>query len=311
MCDDGFFCTVDTCDGFTGCINEPTDDLCDDGIACTIDICDLAFDTCDNAPCDGLCDDFIFCDGVERCDNARGCVDGPPACETGIACAISTCNELVETCTHSFPLACEPPDVHILVTDDTGALWDVAPFETPAQTLIADSNGTTHLDIAVLGDRWFAADGAGIRELIPFTNFVIADLGVGGPNSMAAGPDGMLYLASNPVFRVDPDAGTQTVIGNLPAGHNSSGDVVFLGERMFVSTDSSCGGALVEFDTQTGVSTVLGGDGLGCVYGLANVDDVIYVVNCDGKIGTFDPDSGEVRIFARTLVEPFGADALP
>ena len=87
--------------------------------------------------------------------------------------------------------------------------------------------------------------------------------------------------------------------------------IVFLGDRMFVSTDSPCGGSLVEFDIDTGVATVLGGDGLGCVYGLANVDDVIYVVNCDGKIGTFDPDTGSVRIVASASVTTYGADTLP
>jgi len=78
-----------------------------------------------------------------------------------------------------------------------------------------------------------------------------------------------------------------------------------------VSTDSPCGGALVEFDVDLGSGTVLGGDGLGCVYGLAAVDGELYIVNCDGTIGTFDPNVGEVNIFATTSVQAYGADALP
>ncbi len=310
-CDDGVFCTIDTCDGFTGCVNEPTDDVCDDGIACTLDTCNLAFDACESAPCDGLCDDQIFCDGVERCDAAVGCVDGPPACDTGLACAGGACTESTDSCSLVFPLGCPAPDVHILVTDATGALWDVSPFASPGEVLIAPPSSGPHLDIAVLGSRWFTADSFAIRELVPFTNVVLATLPFGGPNSLAAGPDGMLYAASNPVYRIDPDDGSSQQIGSLPIGHNSSGDIAFLGERMFVSTDSGCGGALVEVDITTGQSTVLGGDGLGCVYGLATVGGVLYVINCDGKIGSFDPDTGEVRIFAETTVEAFGADALP
>lgn len=311
VCDDGLFCTLDTCDGFTGCVNEPSDDVCDDGIACTIDTCNVAFDACENAPCDGGCNDFDFCDGVERCDNTRGCIDGPPACETGVACATSLCFEAGDFCSHVYPPSCMVPDVHILVTDVSGALWDVTPFAATTQTPITGSAGATHLDIAVLGTRWFVADSVAIRELLPFTNTVIAELPFGGPNSLAAGPDGYLYAASNPVYRIDPDTGASELIGNLPIGHNSSGDIAFVGDRMFVSTDSGCGGALVELDVATGQSTVLGGDGLGCVYGLATIGGVLYIVNCDGKIGTFDPDTGEVSIFVDTTVQAYGADALP
>ncbi len=309
-CDDGLLCTIDACDGFTGCVNDPSNDPCDDGLACTIDTCDALLDQCVTEPCDGLCDDLDFCNGVERCDAAFGCVGGPQACVTDTACAASTCNEGAEVCAHVFPAGCSPPDVHILVTDSTGSLWDVAPFGTPTQTLIAPTAGTTHLDIAILGTRWFVADFA-LQELVPGTNQVLQTLLTGGPNSLAAGPDGMLYMANTTVYRVHPDTSAVEIVALLPPGHNSSGDIAFVGDRMFVSTDSGCGGALVEVDVATGASFVLGGDGLGCVYGLATVAGVLYLVNCDGKIGTFDPDTGEARILANTTVTPYGADALP
>jgi hypothetical protein len=55
----------------------------------------------------------------------------------------------------------------------------------------------------------------------------------------------------------------------------------------------------------------LGGDGLGCVYGLASVGDTLFMINCDGKVGIFDPDTGEASIFSTTTVQAYGADALP
>lgn len=309
-CVDGLLCTEDLCDSSVGCTNPHTDAVCADGIACTLDACDGATDACRHEPCDGLCDDGLFCDGVERCDTMFGCVDGPPGCSLGIPCASSSCTEASDDCSHFFLAGCPRPDVHLLVTDSQGRLWDVAPFGAPTQTLIAAPNGSVHLDIAVLGARWFALD-ATLRELQPGTNQVIADLGIAGGNSLGAGPDGKLYIASNYVFRVDPDMPILEMLGPLPEGHTSSGDVAFLGDRMFVSTDSGCGGALVEFDVTTGTGTVLGGDGLGCVYGLAPIGGKLYIVNCDGTIGTFDPDTGEVRLVSTTSVLAYGADALP
>lgn len=309
LCDDGSLCTLDTCSVEVGCRNDPSDAPCDDGIDCTLDTCDASIGECEHAPCDGLCQDGSFCDGVERCDNLLGCIDGPPACQTGIDCATSTCNEAADTCSHVFPDGCAAPDVHLLVHDVPG-IWDVSPYASPTQTLIAASSGSTHLDMAIVDGRWFAADFV-LHELEPFTNTVIRELSFGGPNSLGAGPDGMLYAASAEVFRIDPDTSVAEVLGQLPPGHASSGDVAFVGERMFVSTDSACGGAIVEFDVASGTSEVLGGDGLGCVYGLATVDGTLYLANCDGKIGIFDPASGEARVIATTTVQAYGADALP
>jgi len=35
------------------------------------------------------------------------------------------------------------------------------------------------------------------------------------------------------------------------------------------------------------------------------------LLNCDGKVGTFDPDTGQARIFSTTTVQVYGADRLP
>jgi hypothetical protein len=309
-CDDGVLCTLDTCNDTLGCSNALSPVVCDDGIACTNDTCDVATDTCLNEPCDSRCDDAFFCNGVERCDAARGCTSGPPACDLGLGCDVSSCAEAGDICSHTLPPGCVPPDVHLLVTDSSGNLYDVAPYETPSSTLIAPTLGFTHLDIAVLNGRWFAID-ASLVELTPGTNQILNDLGPLDANSLAGGPDGMLYAANTWVIRIDPDSGAQQYLGELPPGHSSSGDIAFLGDRMFISTDSGCGGGLVEFAVATATGAVLGGDGLGCVYGLAGVGDQLFLVNCDGRLGSFDPDAGEARIFSITPVLAYGADLLP
>jgi hypothetical protein len=178
---------------------------------------------------------------------------------------------------------------------------------------IAPSNGTVHFDVAILGGRWFAIDSAPpeLVELYPMTNTVKVKFPAPSANSLGAGPDGKLYAASQLVYRLDPDNGMVETLGSLPAGYKSSGDIAFFGGTMYVSTDGPCGGALVTFDPGTGTSTVLGGDGLGCVYGLAVTGGTMFIVNCDGKVGTFDPTSGIAHVLSTPAVSVYGADALP
>lgn len=309
-CDDGLLCTLDSCSATLGCSSVLSNVACDDGLACTSDSCDMATNSCRNQPCDALCDDGSFCNGVERCDAALGCTSGPPACVLGVGCEESSCAEASDTCSHTLPPGCVGPDVHLLACDSAGNLYDVAPYGAPSVTLLAPTNGETFLDVAILNGRWFAIT-SDLVELAPGTTQIIADLGPGLGNSLGGGPDGKLYQASDAIYRVDPDSGATELVGALPAGHVSSGDIAFLGDRLFVSTDSGCGGALVEFDLATGAGVVLGGDGLGCVYGLASAGGELLLMNCDGKVGTFDPVTGQVSIFATTPVLAYGADQLP
>jgi hypothetical protein len=131
-CDDGLACTMDSCDDAMDACVHVSDDLacadglmcngaercdpaaaghdaagcvagpamaCDDGIACTIDRCDETMGGCVGEADDGRCADAIFCDGLEVCDPARGCVDGtPPACDDGVACTTGRCDAATDRC---------------------------------------------------------------------------------------------------------------------------------------------------------------------------------------------------------------------
>lgn len=187
----------------------------------------------------------------------------------------------------------------------------MSPFGGP-NVLIAPTTGTVWFDIAVLGGRWFVIDGSGqLDELAPMSNQVIASYTVPAANSLGTGPDGFLYEAADDVFRLDPNTGASTQVGALPSGYSSAGDLVFFGGNIFVSVNGPCGGALVEMDPASGAATVIGGDGLGCVYGLAVYAGTMFIVNCDGKVGTFDPQSGVVKLLSTTGIGVYGADVLP
>lgn len=310
LCEDGALCTVDTCVPGAGCEHAPSDAVCDDGIACTIDTCDDATDTCRNVPCDSQCDDAVFCDGVERCDAAVGCVSGAPACQLGLSCSVDACSEASAQCTHKQGGACGP-GTRLLVCDHSGALLSISPFGGPSIT-VAPAGAKVWFDVAILDGRWFALSATGyIHELWPQTNQTKTSFPVPSANSLGAGPDGFLYAASQTVYRINPDTGAVTTLGSLPPGYSSSGDVAFVDGQMFVSVDGPCGGALVEVDLAGGAAAVVGGDGLGCVYGLAVSGQTMFVVNCNGTVGTFDPASGVVEILSTTGVSVYGAELLP
>ncbi len=90
-CDDGNVCTDDVCDPAIGCVNTNNMVACDDFDACTVG------DTCGGGVCVSggplSCDDGLFCNGMETCDPAAGCMS------PGDSCPLDTnCNEVTDTC---------------------------------------------------------------------------------------------------------------------------------------------------------------------------------------------------------------------
>jgi len=123
-CDDDIFCTDDSCNPLTGCINTPNNANCNDNDICTIDICDpgegdpftgcintFQF-SCPNCPeedfetkcsdqIDNDCDGSIDCEDSD-CFNDPACVacDENTDCEDENPCTLDLCIE--NTCQNNF-----------------------------------------------------------------------------------------------------------------------------------------------------------------------------------------------------------------
>jgi len=71
----------EVCDGVDndcdGDIDEGGDELCDDGIDCTIDTCE-GLSGCNFTPDNSYCDDGLYCNGQETCNPWHGCWAGAP-----------------------------------------------------------------------------------------------------------------------------------------------------------------------------------------------------------------------------------------
>lgn len=132
---DGFACTVDTCDSVTGlAVHTADDNLCSDarfctknercepgnplhdergcvwditvvsdGINCTDDYCDVESDSRQFIPNDTFCQvaDDSYCRINKRCDPSLGCVSDPRPVDDGFSCTKDSCDEANNTLVHA------------------------------------------------------------------------------------------------------------------------------------------------------------------------------------------------------------------
>jgi len=101
-CDDGVFCTVDSCDSNTGCVHTPDDNLCDDPNPCTNYSQCLNLSTtfdCVSTPvdCGGQ---GLYCSNL-TCVDFFGCSNEPRDCQgnaTNGTCNTYNCSEVKRNC---------------------------------------------------------------------------------------------------------------------------------------------------------------------------------------------------------------------
>ncbi len=105
-CDDGQYCNgVETCNLTTFTCQPGTPPVCNDGFACTVDTCDPLANggagACVYTPNHASCNDRQFCNGEETCmpsdpsADSFGCVPGtPPTCNDSIECTVNSCDPL-------------------------------------------------------------------------------------------------------------------------------------------------------------------------------------------------------------------------
>ncbi|MDI1434647.1 hypothetical protein [Polyangium sorediatum] len=76
-----------------------TDLDCNDAIDCTLDKCVAG--ECNHGPDSAKCADGTYCNGVEICDPALGCVDTSDPCDDGVDCTVDACDEATDACSHT------------------------------------------------------------------------------------------------------------------------------------------------------------------------------------------------------------------
>jgi len=76
----------------SSCAECAVDDDCNDGVFCTLDTCDPLWSVCLHTPFNSVCQNGSFCDGFEWCDPLAGCTAGITPCDAG------SCDESTDIC---------------------------------------------------------------------------------------------------------------------------------------------------------------------------------------------------------------------
>lgn len=221
--------------------------------------------------------------------------------------------------------SCSPRSESVSVNgaDVAAPAFSAAPSSTIFY-VIDDANHLAKLDIAartveIVGDthtflndiafdpsgNLYGISGDRLYRIDPATAQVteVGPLGITQVTSLEFNPSGTLYTANTSLCSVNPATGAATVIGGGgDIAYNSSGDLVFLGNQLFLtSTFNQSGNALVRLDPATGVATLVGGIGMADVFGLSTNDQVTLYGFSGTKVLTINPTTGVGALFWDTL----------
>ncbi len=187
--------------------------------------------------------------------------------------------------------------------------------DTKAVTTIGRFDGCSSVvDIAVDKDGNIFASAGGIYRIDKVTAKCAA---VGGGsfagNSLSFVPAGVLDPAKEVLvtysggtyYRVDSTTGDTTVLGSLPTGFNSSGDIVSVkGGGTYVTVNGNgCGDCLLEVDPKTGsMKKNWGKVGAAAVYGIAYWAGSVFTFDNSGNI--FELTFGTSSVTAKAIPIP-------
>lgn len=296
---------------------------CDDQIPCTKDFCEPKLG-CQNVPVDAVCDDGLFCTGTEACIAGKGCVTNPVDCGDGVGCTDDTCNEAKKACSHApndkncplshkcgvdegcYALAyAHSPDTLFEIRLPSGKVTPIGPLQSPQITDIALSpNGTLYgLAFQALYTVNTMTGKATLLQNVSQNQMVALD----------AAPDGVLYAgAAGTVYALDAATGKLVPTASYPQGNQASGDIAFLGGKLYASSNPSGGGqtdALCEIGLGGTPSKVIGSIGFDCVWGLAAFGETLYGLTCNGEVLSIDLASGKGTLLTKVNEAFWGASA--
>jgi hypothetical protein len=212
---------------------------------------------------------------------------------------------------HEAPFDAPPPPVsdagvRILTHDDQG-FYEVHAPEGTIQT-VGPGPDTPLTDIALSPDKktLYGAASGGRLTIIDRSTWRTTethDTPVEKLNALEVGPDGTIYGAGwDTVYTLLRD-GTTTVLARFPDGLHSSGDLAFVGPRLFATVNNAANEALVEVDLATKTTRLIGTTNASCIYGIVGADSLLYGVTCYRSLVQIDITTAETKELTGALTD--------
>jgi hypothetical protein len=192
-----------------------------------------------------------------------------------------------------------PSPTIFYVIDDSGQMATVD-IATKGITIIGNT-GSFMNDIAFApnGDLY----GVSVDSLYKINKAsaamtLVGPMGIVDSTSLEFGSDGTLYTASNNLYALNSSAGAAKLIGNGGTPYHSSGDIVFLDDEMYLTSNLDRNNDhLLKLNPVTGAASFVGAIGFNKIYGLATNDDVTLYGFSGTKMITIDPTTGVGSLF--------------
>lgn len=296
------------------------DSDCDDRLACTDNRC--VSGSCVFTAVAARCNDGLFCNGIEYCDLTAGCLSPGRLCDDTVMCTTDVCDESRDRCV-ATPVDALCP-VSFRCDGDRGCL---------ARALVHDSVNLYEVDLPGGEERMlgrlpveltdialapdgtiYGADGDNlVRVDIETMRFEIIMPVSAAFNGLDTAPDGTLYGAANTgVYRFDLVRGTSTLVATFPSRFVSSGDLAFIGDRLYATAAGSTlsEDLLVEIDLTGRGGRIVGPVGFVDIWGLAPRGEQLFGFAGGGEMMRIDITTGRGSLIVdRTTHGFWGAAA--
>lgn len=182
---------------------------------------------------------------------------------------------------------------------------------TGSSTYIGNTGYSGLLDVSYDGSQIHATTATSFLAINPSTGQATWISNTGYQiNSLVAALDGYLYAASTTgaFLRINKSTGGITYIGDL--GVMSSGDLAFVGNRLFLSVDGTPN-QLAEVNLSSGSATIIGSIGYSAVFGLATVDNYLYGVTSTGQFLWINTSTGAGTLIGYSSISMMGMASAP
>jgi hypothetical protein len=193
--------------------------------------------------------------------------------------------------------------INLLVVDDQGNLGNVNITNGTVQVIgkTRDASGNTIYltDIAVDPSGNLYGNNTDSLYRIDKNTAVatlIGKLNINSGTSLVFDDNGVLYTADTSLYTVNANTGAATRIGNGGYYYVSSGDLAFLVNQMYLTSQNISTpdtNDLVKLDPTTGQGTYVGNIGFPKVYGMATNDSVNLYGVSGTKLIKIDPNTGK------------------